>query len=425
MRRRAKGEILAALDIGSSKIACFVGRVMEDHGPIEIVGVGHQASRGIKSGRIVDLAQAEQTILQAVHSAETMAAEQLNGFPLRSVIVNIAGTYAHTRTSSVDVTIGGNEVTEHDIRKAVYHAQDELLKEQPEWPLVHTMPSNYMIDGKRGILNPIGLYADHLRVDVNFTHTVANDFNSIRHCLSRARLGLSGLCLDSYAAAASTMVEDEIMLGSVLIDMGAGHTSFSVFQDGIMTASGAVPLGGQHITNDIAAGLNVSIANAERLKTVYGAALSTGSDDNELIELHPLGEEDDSPPQNLSRSSLIAIMQPRLEEIFELVRAKIDGSGSGVGQSVRRVILTGGGAQLPGIRDLVHMILDRPVRVGKPGRITGLPDAVSSPAFATTCGMLVYLYDHPELDEELIRNKGYTKRGGIVSRVKEWINEYW
>lgn len=423
MVQRKKGEILAALDIGTSKTACFVGRVIDDNGPIEIVGIGHHASRGIKAGRIVDLEQAEQSVLQAVHAAEIMAADQLRGFPLRSVIVNIAGTYAQTTTSSVDITIGGHEITEHDVRKAVYHAQDELLKSNPEWPLVHTMPSNYMIDGKAGILNPIGLYADHLRVDVNFTHTVANDFQAIRQCLSRARLGLSGLCLGSYAAAASTMVEDEIMLGSVLIDMGAGHTSFSVFQDGIMTASGAVPIGGQHVTNDIAAGLNTSVVNAERLKTVYGAALATGSDDNELIELQPLGEEDDVPPQNLSRSSLIAIMQPRLEEILELVRQKIDSQTSG--KAVRRIVLTGGGAQMPGIRDLVHMIMDRPVRLGKPGRISGLPDAVNSPAFATTSGMLVYLYDHPELDAELLKGKGYGQRGGLLSKVKAWMNDYW
>lgn len=425
-RRRAKGDILAALDVGSSKTVCFIGRVMEDNGPIEVVGVGHQASRGVKAGRIVDLAAAEDVIRQAVHGAEIMAAEPLKGFPLRSVIVNIAGTYAKTHTASVDISLGGHEITEADVLRAVHHAQDDLLREQPDWPLIHTMPSSYMIDGKKGIVNPIGLYGDHLRVDVNFTHTDANDFHSLRQCIRRTHLDLSGLCLGSYAAAASTMVEDEIMLGSVILDMGAGHTSFAVFQDGIMTASGAVPLGGQHVTNDIAAGLNISINNAERLKTLYGGALATSSDEIDLIEIQPLGEEGDVPPHHVPRASLIGIIQPRLEEILEHVRTRLDG-GAGAGKAARRIVLTGGGAQLPGIRDLVHMILDRPVRVGKPGRLTGLPDAVSGPAFATTAGMLVYLYDHPELDAELLKPKRVSLAGrdGVWPQIKGWISQNW
>ena len=425
-RRRAKGDILAALDVGSSKIACFIGRVMEDNGPIEVVGVGHQASRGVKAGRIVDLPVAEEAIRQAVHGAEVMAAEPLKGFPLRSVIVNIAGTYARTHTDSVDVTIGGHDVTEADVRRAVKHAQEQLLKEQPDWPLIHTMPSSYMIDGKRGIINPIGLYGDHLRVDVNFTHTDANDFESLRHCIRRSHLDLSGLCLGAYAAAAATMVEDEIMLGSVLIDMGGGHTSFAVFQDGIMIASGAVPLGGQHVTSDIASGLNISLANAERIKTLYGAALATSSDDTDLIEVQPLGEEADAPPQHVPRSALIGIIQPRLEEILEHVRAKLDTAVSGA-RVGRRIVLTGGAAQMPGIRDLVHMILDRPVRMGKPGRLQGLPDAVNGPAFATTAGMLIYLYDHSELDAEVLRakNDNLISGDGLFAKVKGWIAQNW
>lgn len=424
-RKRAKGDILAALDVGSSKVACFIGRVMEDNGPIEVVGVGHHASKGVKAGRVVDLPMAEEAIRQAVHGAEVMAAEPLKGFPLRSVIANIAGTYARTHAASVDIQIGGHEVTEGDIRRAVRHAQDDLLRAQPDWPLIHTMPANYMLDGKRGIVNPIGLYGDHLRVDVNFTHTDANDFESLRHCIRRSHLDLSGLCLSAYASAACTMVEDEIMLGSVLIDMGGGHTSFAVFQDGIMIGAGAVPLGGQHVTSDIAAGLNISLANAERLKTLYGAALGTSSDDTDLIEVQPLGEEADAPPQHVPRSALIGIIQPRVEEILEHVRAKLDASGLGprVG---RRVVLTGGAAQLPGMRDLVHMILDRPVRLGKPGRLIGMPDAVSGPAFATTAGMLVYLYDHSELDAEVMRpHSNSNEPGGLFASIKGWIKQNW
>lgn len=425
-RRRVKGDILAALDVGSCKVACFIGRVMEDNGPIEVVGVGHHASRGVRSGRIVDLPVAEEAIRQAVHGAEVMAAEPLKGFPLRSVIVNIAGTYAKTHAASVDVTVGGHDITEADIRKAVHHAQNELLREQPEWPLIHTMPANYMIDGKRGIINPIGLYADHLRVDVNFTHTEANDFESLRHCVRRSHLDLSGLCLSAYGAAASTMVEDEIILGSVLIDMGGGQTSFAVFQDGIMLAAGAVPLGGQNVTNDIASGLNISLTNAERIKTLYGAALSSSSDDTDLIEIQPLGEETDAPPQHVPRSALIGIIQPRLEEILEMVRAKLDASGMSA-RVGRRIVLTGGVAQTPGMRDLVHMILDRPVRLGRPGRLVGLPDAVAGPAFATTAGMLVYLYDHPELDAELLQPKRQKAQNndGLIAKVRNWIGQNW
>ena len=154
--------------------------------------------------------------------------------------------------------------------------------------------------------------------------------------------------------------------------------------------------------------------------------MATGSDETDLIEIQPLGEEGDVPPNHVPRSALIGIIQPRIEEILEHVRSKLDG-GTGQGKAARRIVLTGGGSQLSGIRDLVHMILDRPVRIGKPGRLTGLPDAVSGPAFATTAGMLVYLYDHPELDAELLKPKRIAKASGdgIISQIKEWIGQNW
>jgi len=417
---KPKGSILAALDIGSSKIACFIGRVIDDEGGFEVLGVGHYASQGVKNGTINDLQKAENAIRQTVHAAENMAAETIKGYPLREVVVNLPGIHATSHVHSAEVRIDGHEITDNDVRRALSKAQNEELSE--DYELVHTIPVSCRIDGNDGIAEPRGMFGQNLGVDI---HLVTGDMGALRNmasCVGASHLDIDALCVSSYAAGLATLVEDEMDLGATVIDLGGGVTSFGVFQGGKMIYADAFPIGGKHVTNDIATVLGTPLSDAERIKALYGSAVASTSDESELIDVPRLGEPGDYEPNHVQRSLLIGIIQPRFEEIFELVRNKLkdSGLGSSVGQ---RVVLTGGASQLPGLRDLSQYVLDKQVRLGKPIRLTGLPDSVSGPAFSTTAGLITYACER--VDEMPAEIATTAERGALWHRVQQWLKENW
>ncbi len=418
---KQKGALVAALDLGSTKIACFIGRVMGDSGQVEIIGIGHQASRGIKTGTIVDADAAEGAIRQAVHAAENMAADVIHGFPLRDVVVNLPGNHAHSHMVQVDIQISGHEVTGNDINRALSKAQEFALK--PDTELIHTIPTRYAIDGHEGIRDPRGMYGTHLRVGA---HLVTGSLSALRNlsgCIERSYLDVQSIGLSAYAAGLASIVDDEMDLGCTVIDMGGGVTSFAVFQGGALQYADAVPIGGQHVTNDIARGLTTSFAAAERIKTLYGSAMASASDDHELLDVPPLGEEEDQhSPNHVPRSLLVGVIQPRLEETMEMIRTKMNDSGLGplIG---RRVVLTGGACQMPGLRELTQLILNKQVRLGRPIRVSGLAEAVSGPAFATTAGLLTYATTREHEMPRLILAEANAMP--MVDRIKLWLKENW
>ncbi len=419
-KHKPKGSLLAALDIGSAKIACFIGRVVDDQGGFEILGVGHHASKGIKSGTISDLDAAESVIRQTVHAAENMAADVMKGYPLREVIVNLPGIHAVSHANTADLQIDGHEITDNDIRHAMAKAQEQVLSD--EYELIHTIPIGYRIDGAEGIVEPRGMFGQDMSVDI---HMVTGDMSALRNmagAIERSHLDITALCSSAYAAGLACLVEDEMDLGCTVIDMGAGVTSFAVFQGGRMIYGDALPVGGQHVTSDIARGLTTSLQDAERLKALYGHAMASHMDESELIDVPRLGEDEHAGPNHVPRSLLVGIIQPRVEEIFEMVRAKLNDSGlSGV--IGRRVVLTGGASQLAGVKELAAHVLDKQVRLGRPIRLSGLPDAVSGPAFATTAGLLTYISEHgDEMPAEIM---SHLEAGSIWGRIKHWLHENW
>ena len=417
---KPRGSLLAALDIGSHKNACLIGRVVDDEGSIEVLGVGYQASQGVKNGAIVDIEAADNAIRQTVHVAENMAAEAMKGYPLREVIINVPGSQTKSHNVSINIQIAGQLVTDNDIRRSLVKAQEQVMANDSE--LLHTIPVNCRIDGNAGIRDPRGMTGNDLDVDI---HMITGDMGPLQNmatCVERSHLDIESLCSAPYASGLASLVEDEMDLGCTVIDMGGGVTSFAVFQGGAMVYMNSIPVGGWHVTNDIARGLTCSHADAERLKTLYGSAMVTNSDESELIDVPQLGEIERHVPNHVPRSLLIGIIQPRLEEILELVRARLDESaqGSAVG---RRVVLTGGASQLPGLRDLAQMILDKQVRLGRPIRLSGLPDAVSGPAFSTTAGLLSYLTFHShEMPAEIASS---VDSGTLWERLKYWWKENW
>lgn len=415
-----KGTLLAALDIGSSKVACFIARILDESGTFEVLGVGHHPSAGIKGGVINNLDKAEAAIRQTVHAAENMAADVMKGYPLREVVVNLPGIHAASHGHSADVQISGHEITDNDIRRALTKAQEQVLSENYE--LVHTIPASFRIDGNEGIAEPRGMFGQHVSADI---HMVTGDIGALRNmasCIERSHLDITAFCHSAYAAGLASLVEDEMDLGCTVIDMGAGVTSFAVFQGGNMIYSDAIPLGGAHVTSDIAKGLTTSLHDAERLKALYGSAMASNMDESEMIDVPRLGEDAAQEPNHVPRSLLVGIVQPRMEEVLELVRAKLNDSGLGSALG-RRVVMTGGASQLPALRDLAGNVLDKQVRLGKPIHLSGLPDAVSGPAFASVAGLLTYVSERSdEMPAEIMTQ---VEAGSLWERTRLWLRENW
>lgn len=425
---RQEKQIIAALDIGSSKICCFIAEV-KSHGTIEIAGIGHQASRGIKSGAITDLRAAETAIAHAVEAAEIMAKPLLNGQPIKSVCVNVPGVHTLSHQLQVQTRVSGQDVSDRDIRNIV--AQGEKVAVPGKDEVIHIIPSNFTLDGQKGIQEPRGMTGENLSATLGVMTALSTSTRNLRTVTSQNRLDIDGYCAASYASGLSALVEDEMNLGCTVIDMGGGTTSIGVFFGGKLVFSAAIPVGGNHVTSDIARGLTTSLTDAERIKTLYGSAISATADDSAVIDVPPIGEEEHAQPNYVPRSLLTGIIQPRIEETFELVRAKLVDSGIHP-IAGRRCVLTGGAAQLPGLCDLGQLILDKQIRIGRPQRVRGLAESTGGPAFATAAGLLIYAAEHadqiPRKDEA-----GFTLglpfalpfRAQLLQKVTHWLKENW
>lgn len=413
-----KSGLVGALDIGSGKVACFIARVADD-GTIRVVGIGHQASDGVRQGMICDVEAAENAILATVHAAEQMAGESID-----RVVVNLSGGAPHSEILHYDVSIAGHEVGDADMKRVLSHGH--AASHSADRELVHCIPTGYSIDGAKGIRDPRGMYGERLGVNLHVITATVGAVRTLKTCLARCRLEVDAIVIGSYASGLAALVEDEINLGATLIDLGAGTTTVSVFYDGHLLHVDCVPVGGSHVTADIARGLSTPLVHAERMKTLYGNAISSGSDEREMIEVPLMGEEDRSHSNTVPRSMLTGIIRPRLEETFELIRGRLEAAGYDR-IAGRRVVLTGGASQLNGISDLAADILDKQVRRGRPLKIAGLADSTGGPAFAGCAGLLVHAVRQPDEAPVAIQQGRFpaTSRepDGILSRFGWWLRE--
>ena len=412
-RERARGGLVAVLDIGSSKLCCFLARG-EAEGP-RIVGIGHQVSRGIRNGLVVDIEAAGQAILNTIHTAEEMAGETVS-----EVVVNLSAGFGPSRIVKAEIALNGREVSNNDMRKVLNHGY--ALKEPSDREVIHSIPVGFSIDGSRGIRDPRGMFGQRLGVNMNLVSANAAAVRNIAACIARCHLEIAALVASPYAAGLSALVPDEAGLGVTVIDMGGGTTTIAVFFDGNIVYTDSVPVGGIHVTNDIARGLSTPIIHAERMKTLYGGALSSPTDERETIGVPQVGEDEDSESVHVPKSLLVGIITPRLEETFELVRNSLESSGFDK-LAGRRVVLTGGASQLPGTRELAGLILDKQVRIGKPLRIAGLAEATGGPAFATSAGLVQFALS--ERAETLRQGPALAEEpSGLFGRFGVWVREH-
>lgn len=378
--RNGRSDPVAVLDVGGSKIACFVANITDTAQP-EILGVGHQLSRGIRGGVVTDVEEAQTSIVAAIHAAEEMA-----GVTIDEVMVSVTLPDLHSRHVRVELALGSEPISDRDLADIIREGEANIADNEY---LLHSMPIGFTLDNNRGIRDPRGMVGDSLTADLLLVTAPSNLLRNLGHCIARCHLEVSHYVAAPYAAALACLEEDEKELGATLVDLGGSITGYAAFSAGKLVYLGNIPLGAAHLTHDIAVGLSTGLQEAERLKTMYGSAIISPADDEVMIEVPQLGNSEFDEGETVPRSSLIHIMRPRLEEIFEMVRQEMEASGiEHIGGN--RLVITGGGSQIIGISDLARRVMDKQTRSARPIGIEGLADALSGPAFATAIGMLHY-----------------------------------
>lgn len=386
-----RSTVVSILDVGTSKVCCLVAKLRpRNEGlmlpgrthDIEVLGMGLQQARGIKAGVIIDLDAAEHSIRLAVDAAERMA-----GVTVESLIVNVSSGRLVSEAFSASVSLGGHPVKQADISQVLRAGAEHAL--QSERSVVHSIPIGYSLDGEHGILDPRNLLGDSLGVDMHVVTAENPPLKNLELCINRAHLSVETMVATPYASGLAALVEDETEMGVACIDFGAGTTTLSVFIGKRFVYSDAIAVGSHHVTMDIARGLSTRLEEAEKLKVLHGSALAGSNDNDAMIGVPQIGDENSATPHQVPRAQLIRIIRPRVEEILELVRERLNRSGfsDAVG---KRLVMTGGGSQLNGLGEVARRILARNVRLGRPMGIKGMPVSAKGAAFSTAVGLLIY-----------------------------------
>lgn len=402
-------ELIVGLDLGTTKICAVVGEVTSEG--INIVGVGTYPSIGLRGGVVVNIEQTVQSIRKAVEEAELTA-----GCEISSVYAGVAGSHVQSMNSHGVIAVKGGEVAETDIDRVLDAAKAIAMPYDRK--ILHVLPQQFIVDDQAGIRNPIGMRGVRLEAKVHIVTGAISAVENIVRCCERAGLHVLDVVLESLASSESVLDNDEKHLGVALVDLGGGTSDVAVFHDHAIRYSCVVALGGNHITSDISVGLRTSMEEAEKIKKKYGCALVEWVNQQEMIEVGSVGGQK---PRQLAQSILAEIIEARVEEIIKIIEWELGKSGYG-DLLHAGVVLTGGVALLPGIRELAEKVLDMPVRVGIPYNFGGLGDMVKNPIFATATGLL--LYGQKQV-KRVPRNEGPSVLKKTLMSILRWIKEFW
>lgn len=405
--------LLAALDIGTTKMVCFIAKV-DVTGDREVVGIGHQVSQGVHAGMITDIRAAERCILSTVSAAEQMAGENID-----RVIVNMAGNKLSSQIVHTEVQMGGNEITERDIARLMDAAMQQCVAE--DRTIIHCTPLDYILDGETGIKDPCGMYGKHLKSRFHVVSVSSTALLNLTNCLARCHLDVADLVVPAYVSSLACLTQDEMELGVTVLDIGGGTTSVAVFKEGHVIAVDSIPLGGVHITRDMAQGLSTDLANAERIKTLYGNVMVTSSDEREIIDV-PNASGDENDMHYVPRAMLVKIIRPRVEEILEMAKQRLSQKGLDA-LSGSRLVITGGTSQLQGMKELASHIFGKQVRIATPEFIEGLAESTKGPAFATSIGMLQYAARQNSLDRFISQKVEPSNVKHYYQSFAKWLRE--
>ena len=414
-----RSTVVCVLDIGTTKIACLIARLKPESEDmllvgrthaIEVIGYGYQQSRGVKGGTIVDLDKAEQAIRRAVDSAEQMA-----GVTVESLIVTQTAGRISSEVFGARVDLDTGAVRDSDIKRVLAATGRHQIKQGRT--ALHALPTGYTLDGQSGIRDPRGMVGDVLGVDVNLVTGDRSAQDNLALVVNRCHLDVTAVVATPYASGLASLVDDEGELGAVCVDIGGGTSSISIFSEGNLVHVDAIAIGGHHVTMDIAHCLSIRLEEAERLKTLEGSAIAASADERDTLTIHPVGEDYGAAPQVIPRLTLNQIVRPRVDEILELVRDRIVASGF-AGRIGRRVVMTGGGSQLTGLTDVARHVFGRPVRLGRPLGVKGLPIAARGAPFSAVVGLLIY----PQLAPASLFETS-SQSSGYFARMGRWLKE--
>ena len=370
--------IVVGIDIGTTKTCTLVARV-EGERSLRILGVGIEPSQGIKKGVIVDLTAASQSIARSIEKAQ-----RSSGLEITSALVSLAGSHVASVNSHGVVGISGRAIDEEDMARALEAAQAVAIPHNRE--IIHVIQRGFMIDGQGGIRAPLGMHGYRLEVEAHIITAAESTVENLRQCVNAAGVEVSQFVLNPLASAEVVLSETERQMGVVVCDIGGGTTDLAIYIDGDVWHTSVLPVGGNHITSDIAHGLRLPISQAEDVKKQYGHALEAEVGADETFTIRPFGEET---PIQFSRRELATIVGARTEEIFDMALQEIKRSGYD-GLLPAGVVLTGGASQLPGLRAMASQVLALPVRLARPENLLGLVDQLNSPAYSTSVGLLYW-----------------------------------
>ncbi|MCZ6501782.1 MAG: cell division protein FtsA [Gammaproteobacteria bacterium] len=399
-------QMIVGLDIGTSKVVAIVGEVTPE-GELEIVGIGSQASRGLKKGVVINIESTVQSIQGAVEEAELMA-----GCEIHSVFAGIAGNHIRSLNSHGIVAIRDREVFQPDIERVIDAAQAVAIPSDQK--ILHILPQEYLVDTQGGVREPLGMSGVRLEAKVHLVTCAVNAAQNIEKCIRRCGLEVEDIILEQVASGYAVLTEDEKDLGVCLVDIGGGTSDIAIFTDGAIRHTAVIPIAGDQVTNDIAMALRTPTQNAEDLKIKYACALASLAGENETIKVPSVGDRAD---RDLSRQALAEVVEPRYDELFTLIQAELRRSGF-EDLVAAGVVLTGGTSKMEGVVELAEEIFHMPVSIGRPHGVSGLADIVKNPIYSTAVGLLQYGAKQQNDDLVLPSNAGMES---VVGRVKNWF----
>ena len=404
-----KNSIVVGLDIGTSKVCATVGE-MTEHG-VEIIGLGSHASQGLRKGVVINIESTTNSVKKAVEEAALMA-----GCEIHTVFTSISGGHIKAFNSHGIVAVKNKEVAQRDLERVIDAAKAVAIPMDRE--VLHVLPQDYIIDEQDGIKEPLGMSGVRLEAKVHIVTGAVTSAQNIVKCCNRTGLNVAEIVLAPLAAAEAVLSDEERELGVVLVDMGGGTTDIALYHDGTLKHTAVLGIGGNHVTNDIAAGLRTPFNDAERIKQRYGFAKARMVTDDERVEVPSVAGKGAG---TVSRQILCEIIEPRLDEIFELVRREVAKSGY-EGSLASGVVITGGSMLLPGAVEVAERSFGLPVRLGVPAHVGGLVDVIDSPAYAAAVGLV--LHGMKRQERAVFRPRDDKIIAKVKHRMSDWLSEF-
>ncbi len=410
----AKGQkIIVGLDIGTTKICAIVGEIVDDK-RIDITGIGTHPSRGLKKGMVSNIDSTVESIKRAIEEAELMSGVEIN-----SVYTGIAGGHIQGLNGHGVIAVKDGEISASDVERVMDAARVVAIPSDRE--VLHVIPQEFVVDGQDGIKDPLSMSGMRLEARVHIITGAVTSAQNLVKCIQRCSLKALDVILQPLASSEAVLTQEEKDLGVLVVDIGGGTTDIAIFVDGAVRHTAVLPIGGNHLTNDVAIGLRTSPLEAEKIKIHYGCALTELVEENDTIEVPGIGGR---PARLMSRRLLSEVIEPRAQEIFKLVHAEVEKAGFEE-KIPSGVVITGGTSIMPGMIEVCEQKLSLPTRLGAPSDLGGLIDIVRSPVYSTAVGLILYAFRYHK--EKAVEEPPAEKEpllGQIKHRMQDWVKEF-